>query len=200
LKEIYPPKLKYFANHLDSYSDNNEETITEFELFMLKTLDWNLLPKTCNSWLNIYLQISNLSKTKTEFNASSVLSKELFNDYIKIITLIDLSLFDIESLKYEYSEIAAAAMYLLIKPNELALYSSGFKLNDIQNVINWMNDYANVIINIQESVRLKIFPNIDFDNCRNIQLYFKYLDLMVIIMSHLDNLNLTLNFRKKQFH
>jgi hypothetical protein len=200
LKEIYPPKLKDFANHLDSYSDNNEETITEFELFMLKTLDWNLLPKTCNSWLNIYLQISNLSKTKTEFNASSVLSKELFNDYIKIITLIDLSLFDIESLKYEYSEIAAAAMYLLIKPNELALYSSGFKLNDIQNVINWMNDYANVIINIQESVRLKIFPNIDFDNCRNIQLYFKYLDLMVIIMSYLDNLNLTLNFRKKQFH
>ncbi len=200
MKEIYPPKLKDFANHLDSYSDNNEETITEFELFMLKTLDWNLLPKTCNSWLNIYLQISNLSKTKTEFNASSVLSKELFNDYIKIITLIDLSLFDIESLKYEYSEIAAAAMYLLIKPNELALYSSGFKLNDIQNVINWMNDYANVIINIQESVRLKIFPNIDFDNCRNIQLYFKYLDLMVIIMSYLDNLNLTLNFRKKQFH
>jgi hypothetical protein len=153
---------------------------------MLKTLDWNLLPKTCNSWLNIYLQISDSSKNKTEFNTSSLLSKELFNDYIKIITLIDLSLFDIESLKYEYSEIAAAAMYLLIKPNELALYSSGFKLNDIQNVINWMNDYANVIVNIQESVRLKLFSNIDFDNCRNIQLYFKYLDLMVIKLSHLD--------------
>ena len=94
------------------------------------------------------------------------------------MTLIDLCLFDIESLRYEYSEIAAAAMYLLLKPNELALFSSGFKLNDIKMVINWMNNYADVIRSIQESIKIKMFPSID--QSHNIQLYFNYLDLLVI--------------------
>ena len=144
---------------------------------MLKTLNWNLLPKTSNSWLNIYLLISN-SRQYTQFNTSLLLSKESYDDYIKIMTLIDLCLFDIESLRYEYSEIAAAAMYLLLKPNELALFSSGFKLNDIKMVINWMNNYADVIRSIQESIKIKMFPSID--QSHNIQLYFNYLDLLVI--------------------
>lgn len=33
---------------------------------MLKELDWNLCPVTCNTWLNIYLQLYWLSSSKED--------------------------------------------------------------------------------------------------------------------------------------
>ena len=170
---------------MDDYCVNNEEAISEFELYMLKTLNWQISPITVNSWLNIYLQIkkvtnNSLLTTATIFNTSIVLPRDLNDDYIKTIALVDLCIFDVESLKYKYSQIAASAMYHIIKPSDAALNASGYKLNDLQACLNWMSTYAEIILENQENIKLKKFSDVDSDDSHNIQLYFKYLEFLVI--------------------
>ena len=180
LNFFFSPKLKDFAYHMDDYSVNNEEAISEFELHMLKTLSWQISPITVNSWLNIYLQIKKVANNTNQiFNTSIVLPKELHIDYIKAIALIDLCIFDIESIKYKYSQIAACAMYHIIKPCDVALSSTGYKLHEIQSCLNWMSPYAEIIIEYQENIKLRNFPDIDPEDSHNIQLHFKYLDFLV---------------------
>ena len=58
VEEIYPPKLKEFAAHMENYSANNEDAIQQFELFILKTLNWEISPVTANTWLMAYMQIA----------------------------------------------------------------------------------------------------------------------------------------------
>ena len=58
VEEIYPPKLKEFASHMENYSSNNEDAISQFELFILKTLNWEISPVTANTWLMTYMQIA----------------------------------------------------------------------------------------------------------------------------------------------
>ncbi len=178
LKEIYPPKLRDFASHMENYSNNNKEALTQFELFMLKTINWNISPTTAHSWLNIYLQINIYSKNSNRVHTTSILlPKEMNKNYLKTITLIDLCLFDIESLKYSYSEIAACAMYHMIKPSSLK--STGFKFYEIESCLNWLSSYAQVINDYQDNIKLEKFSNIDPENFHNIQLYYQYLDLLV---------------------
>ena len=62
VEEIYPPKLKELASHMETYSTNNEDAISQFELFMLKTLNWEISPVTANTWLMTYLQLNHIIK------------------------------------------------------------------------------------------------------------------------------------------
>lgn len=57
LEEIYPPKLTEFAYVTDGAC--TEEEILDQELIMLKALNWDLSPMTCNAWLSVYLQVAN---------------------------------------------------------------------------------------------------------------------------------------------
>jgi cyclin E len=172
---------------MDDYCTNNEEAISEFELYMLKTLNWQISPITVNSWLNIYLQIKKVNNhSNTILNTSFVLPpKELHVDYIKAIALVDLCIFDIECLKYKYSQLAACAMYHTIKPSDDALTASGYKLNDLQMCLSWMSTYADIIKENQDSIKLKKFNDVDPDDAHNIQLYFKYLEFLVCSISSL---------------
>ena len=61
VEEIYPPKLKELASHMENYSNNNEDAISQFELFILKTLSWEISPVTANTWLMTYIQIASLN-------------------------------------------------------------------------------------------------------------------------------------------
>ena len=77
VEEIYPPKLREFAAYMDTcmtagqggqagegQSDALErecELMIKFELFMLKTLHWEISPVTANIWLQTYLQIAALN-------------------------------------------------------------------------------------------------------------------------------------------
>lgn len=69
VEEIYPPKLREFAAYMDtcvSGSDDEAlerecELMIKFELFMLKTLHWEISPVTANTWLQAYLQIGALN-------------------------------------------------------------------------------------------------------------------------------------------
>lgn len=65
VEEIYPPKLREFASYMDTCVASGEselerecELMVKFELFMLKTLHWEISPVTANTWLQAYLQIA----------------------------------------------------------------------------------------------------------------------------------------------
>jgi hypothetical protein len=277
VEEIYPPKLKELASHMENYSNNNEDAISDFELFMLKTLSWEISPVTANTWLMTYLQIASLNNyyinsksNEIDYDASSnshkiynthivmplsvlaraeslngnsalhhrtqSLSVEIslsteqqrlnnllttkikqdttliqqqfyLNNYMKSITLLDLCMFDIESLKFSYSVLAASAMYYMIsKPNFLVNYqqhnpntlynpninasqiayivqrSTGYKMHELEQCIKWMHPYASVCketITEEKMIQIKYFSNIDPDDCHNIQLYYENLSLLV---------------------
>lgn len=116
---------------------------------------------------------------------SQRLPEDLQNSYVKIMTLIDLCLFDIQSLGHDYSKIAAAAMYHLMSPNHLALFSSGFRFGEIKQTVDWMSPYADAIRNIEETIKIKRFSKIDLESCHNIQLNCQYLELLVTPFLHI---------------
>lgn len=64
VEEIYPPKLREFAEHMDTYAESENallDIMIKFELEMLKTLRWEISPVTANTWLQTYLQIACLN-------------------------------------------------------------------------------------------------------------------------------------------
>lgn len=169
---------------MENYSNDNENAIMQFELLLLKTLNWQISPITANAWLNIYLQLATINTNENPsiirfYNTSIVLPAKLHDDYIKTITLIDLCTFDMESLRYKYSQIAAAAMYHMIKPCELSLKTSGYNLDDLNLCINWMSPYADVIKDSDKKISLKKFSNIDLNDSHTIQMYHNYLEFLV---------------------
>jgi len=229
VEEIYPPKLKEFASHMENYTQNNEDAIQQFELFILKTLNWEISPVTANTWLMTYMQIAsinyytnlknyynrdeedetkqaarnnskihnshmvmplhiyknsnsnlkdfksstNLTNQNTSNNKTTYIQQQFYlNNYMKSVTLLDLCMFDMESLKHSYSELAAAAMYHMLSfetssigvtptPAAAAASSSssqndahlnayivhqctGYKLHELDSCIKWMYPYADV--------------------------------------------------------
>lgn len=239
VEEIYPPKLRELASHMENYSSNNEEAISQFELFMLKTLNWEISPITANTWLMAYLQIASINyhsylfdsnasthantdmtkvhgtyvvmplhvlKTLNQSSGSSTISvsalkKEKFylNNYMKSITLLDLCMFDVESMKYAYSQLAAAALYHMLVDSTSASKSSNhkrvelvanlvhlctaYRLSELDACIKWMQPYADVckeIITEDKMTTIKQFSSVEQDDWHNIQLYYQNLDLLVI--------------------
>ncbi len=246
VEEIYPPKLKELAGHMESYSSNNEDAISQFELFMLKTLNWEISPVTANTWLMTYLQIasinyysilnqessidkihdtkmvmplniyknSNLSKfglnsANSQNGGVSPIQQQFYLDnYMKSVTLLDLCMFDMESLRFSYSILAASAIYHMITPMSTASASknpnytpfskspsqqaaqlvqscTGYKMYELDACIKWMYPYADVckeIITEEKMVKVKSFPSIDLEDSHNIQLYYQNLEFLVSLI------------------
>lgn len=237
VEEIYPPKLKELASHMETYSTNNEDAISQFELFMLKTLNWEISPVTANTWLMTYLQIASINyysiinSNSNNNNSNNVLSTNMvmplsiyknnnnlsklglnndvnltqqefyLENYMKSVTLLDLCMFDMESLKFSYSILAASAMYHMITLNNNSTASAnnnnnnqnkalfvqtctGYKLYELDACIKWMYPYADVckdIITEEKMIEINQFANIESDDCHNIQLYYQNLELLVNI-------------------
>jgi cyclin E len=255
VEEIYPPKLKEFASHMENYTQNNEDAIQQFELFILKTLNWEISPVTANTWLMTYMQIAsinyytnlknyynrdeedesrsnskvhnshmvmplhiyknsnsnlkdfksttNLTNQTSSNNKTTYIQQQFYlNNYMKSVTLLDLCMFDMESLKHSYSELAAAAMYHMLSfdttSTSVATTSSsqndahlnaylvqkctGYKLYELDSCIKWMYPYADVckdILTDEKMTCIKTFSNVDPEDAHNIQLYYQNLDLLV---------------------
>lgn len=213
VEEIYPPKLKELASHIESYASNTEQAISEFEIYMLKTLEWRISPVTPNTWLLAYLQISSTFDESTKIHNShyvmpmnltqsyqwSVSSANVFKresffltTYLKSATLLDLCLMDIESLRFRYSELAAAALYLMmpVPPASdstmvrvrLVEKWTGFTWRELEACVNWMLPYADVcrdFITDEKMVSVRQFSSVEPDDAHNIQMYHKYFDLWV---------------------
>lgn len=235
VEEIYPPKLKELASHMDTYaSSNTEKVISDFEIYMLKMLDWRISPVTPNTWLLAYLQIAsttpddphtantkvhnthyvmpmpNLAQTYHWTNTSaSVFKREAFflATYLKAVTLLDLCLLDVESLRFRYSELAAAALFLMmaipssnINNNPMQMQTSwpsdstterrvraveawtGFVWRELEACVNWMLPYADVCrdrVTDEKMTAVRQFSSVEPDDAHNIQIYHKYFDLWV---------------------
>lgn len=237
VEEIYPPKLKDFASHLEQYSKDSEEIIQDFELYMLKVLKWQISPVTANTWLMTYLQIASINYYKFLSNDNSNDDKEhnshiimpltiyknanfnlkdylqqstsnvkfttsqqqfYLNNYLRSVTLLDLCMFDMDSMRFNYSVLAATALFHMVQvpslnPNANYYYNgnkneynsyqhkahfvqlcTGFKLYELDSCIKWMHPYVETIKNVfkdEDLTHIKTYPNIDSDDAHNIQLY-----------------------------
>jgi cyclin E len=258
VEEIYPPKLKEFAGHMENYSANNEDAIQQFELFILKSLNWEISPVTANTWLMTYLQIGSINyyinmrkfANRNQVGVDQVVEKKLVHnshvvmplhiyknsnrnlrDYTKksaesasnntetqqefylknymiSVTLLDLCMFDMESLKHSYSELAAAAMYHMVslldqeeeqklQPQQqqangadqcqsqlkafLVEQCTGYSMSELDSCIKWMYPYADVckdVLTCEKMTTIKSFSNVDADDAHNVQLYYHNLDLL----------------------
>ena len=247
VEEIYPPKLKEFAAHLENYASDNEDAIQQFELGVLKTLGWEISPVTANTWLMTYLQIAAInyydylgrfygreSEAKRAMNSHMVMPLHLYKNsnaelkdylraegakpsveqqqfylrnYMKSVTLLDLVMFDMDSLRFGYSVLAASALYLSlgVSGRDVEKYGAGttsraethsaahlnafivqectgYKLYELDACIKWMYAYADVckdVLTEEKMVAVKCFSNVDPDDAHNIQLYYQNLDLLV---------------------
>ncbi|CAF0742396.1 unnamed protein product [Brachionus calyciflorus] len=225
VEEIYPPKLKELASHMENYSNNNEEAISQFELFMLKTLNWEISPVTSNTWLMTYLQIASinysnylngdvqLADLSKEHNTHIVMPLNVYKNsssnpkehlhprqqefylksYMKSVTLLDLCLFDMESMMFNYSVLAASAMYHMLCKTSNYVYSSnqlvcnlvhlcsGYNISELDSCIKWMAPYAEVckeVLGEDKMTTIKQFSSIESDDSHNIQLYYQNLELL----------------------
>lgn len=137
IEEIYPPKLADFSFVTDGACD--ETDILAKELVILKALNWDLTPMTVNGWLCVYMQLysqlekensldpnqvnksQNESPKRVTRRTNSPFKEPPEDDFMipgypskffaQIAHLLDLSMLDINCLQYNYSVIAASALY-----------------------------------------------------------------------------------------
>lgn len=231
VEEIYPPKLKELASHMENYSNNNEDAISQFELFILKTLNWEISPVTANTWLMTYIQIASLNyyslmnnQTTTQdqpLNSHMVMPLNIYKNsnanklnatlqqqqfyiknYMKSVTLLDLCMFEMDSMKFSYSVLAASAMYHMISytssPQDqyttplnqgssaqlaarIVEMSTGYKLYELDACIKWMYPFADVckdILTEEKMTFVKTFSSVEQEDSHNIQLYHQNLELL----------------------
>jgi len=214
VEEIYPPKLKELASHMENYSNNNEDAISQFELFMLKSLNWQISPVTANTWLMTYLQIASINGAATgqcseqlttqmvmplnvyknsnanKMNVAPAQQQFYLRNYMKSVTLLDLCMFDMESLKFGYSILAASAMYHMVSGPDanstqfaasIVQLSTGYQLHELDACVKWMYPYADVckdILTEEKMCQIKTFSSVEYEDAHNIQLYHQNLELM----------------------
>ncbi|KAB7504540.1 G1/S-specific cyclin-E1 [Armadillidium nasatum] len=182
IEEIYPPKLSEFSYVTDGAC--TDEEILEYELIILKGLQWSLSPVTSNCWLNTYLQLLQTlitqktvesyadSKSEGEKDLEMVDDSIIFPRYsgltfVQVSRLLDLCALDSSSLVYSPSLMAATALsYLVTVP--MACMVSGYNVEDLRECHAWM---APLAIGIQElgPATLKYFNQVAIDDAHNIQ-------------------------------
>ncbi|KAL4234175.1 G1/S-specific cyclin-E1 [Mactra antiquata] len=173
LEEIYPPKLAEFAYVTDGAC--TEDEILDQELVILKAINWDLSPVTANGWLNIYLQVSNV-ETIHGSEHGFVFPQYSSHVFIQIARLLDLCLLDIESLQFQYSVLAAAALFHS-SSQQLALSVSGYKWQDILPCVQWMAPFA-VTVKELGQLAVKFFPNVQSEDSHAIQTHVVDLNLL----------------------
>ncbi|RMZ96310.1 G1 S-specific cyclin-E2 isoform X2 [Brachionus plicatilis] len=216
-EEVYPPKMSDFCSHMESYScDDNEQLMKKFEIAMLKTLEWNISPVTANTWLQTYIQLlcanfkhlvlgtdpsesgpcgTELVVPVTFYKNSDKKSGTINNKvgdfyldtFMKSIALVDLCLFDLEALEFEYSAVSASALYYVLGARGLAKIElvlervTGYTLEELDECIKWMRAYFEVcqeMLYAQDLCQVKKFGSIEPSDWHNVQLYHQYLDLL----------------------
>jgi hypothetical protein len=232
-EETRPPRLADFAAHLDQFATDNPECMANFEIQVLKTLEWRISPPTCNTWLLAYLhsctfhnelylemvetrrtvtfeaekthRTTNLPLSLFKNSAFSVAecfkSAFFYENYLKSVTLLDLCLFDMESLRFGYSVLTASALYhmllslggedqlhaceaesvsdhlgLIRAVADLVEKSTGYRISELSACVKWMLPYAEAC---KKLMRREFVNEMDENEAPNFQVYFRYLDLLV---------------------
>lgn len=172
IEEIYPPKLEQFAYVTDGAC--TAEQILDMELVILKALNWGLSPMTPNSWMKLFMQVTNCDKTPC--NENFVLPQYSGLSFSRVMQLLDLCTMDMGSLSFKYSVLVAAALYHF-ENETVALAASGYEWKDIATCVNWMSAYA-FALREESPLQPRSFHNVNVDNQHNIQTHTMELSML----------------------
>jgi len=135
-EEIYPPKMGEYAYVTDGACSERE--IIGKEVIICQALDWRLNPVTPIYWLKVFLQIGYQGQARHDLGfCFPQFSPAL---YQRVAHLLDLSTLDVGCLRYSYSVLAAAAIYLACS-TELAVQVSGLAEEDLLPCVDWMSSF-----------------------------------------------------------
>ena len=164
IEETNPPTLSQL---IDLIGASTESEILAKEVVIIKSLNWELAPTTANCWFGIYMQLA--STFEECVAAESKENKSLFSGhtFVQGARLLDLCTFDIDSLRYPNSVIAAAVMYHSIGES-VALKSSGYTWGEISSCVYWMARYTLTLRELGP-VQVKTYSKIPLDEAHNIQ-------------------------------
>lgn len=167
IEEIYPPKLSEFSYVTDGACEDEE--ILNKELVILKSLNWDLTPMTVNAWLSVYLQLyagmqkenagdqqeqDLLSHNHTHIHNNNnptptahthvrdfMLPGYASHFFDQVSQLLDICILDIGSLSFNYSVLAAAALYHF-SSEEKVYQCTGLRMHQIRECVMWMTSAA----------------------------------------------------------
>ncbi|KAK7505745.1 hypothetical protein BaRGS_00003016, partial [Batillaria attramentaria] len=169
-EEIYPPKVTDFAYVTDGAC--TEDDIKGYEIILSKALKWEFWPMTANSWLLLYLQLINLDcKDKSEEGMESDLKliEPHFsaNLYLQVIRLLDLCMWDMDCLQFDYSILAASALHHMGNIATL-LKHTGLTWGDLVRCVQWMSPFA-AVVKTMPPAQVKFFQTVKNYDAHNIQ-------------------------------
>ncbi|XP_071356527.1 G1/S-specific cyclin-E2-like isoform X2 [Trachinotus anak] len=168
MEEACPPKLSQMA--YVTAGTYYEDEILQMELIILKALRWNLCPETAVSWLKVYFQMASM-------NASSDLLEPQFpqDTYIQMTRLLDLCILNINSLDFQYRELAASVLCHFL-PWDKVEKVSGLSKDVIQPCVSWMAPFAESVGRFGRAT-LRDFSRIKEDG-HNIQTHTDYMSIL----------------------
>lgn len=134
VEEVYPPKLSELSYVTDGACTDQDMLLKE--MAVLQILNWDINPLTVSGWLNLYMQIYyNIKNFRdSDFDKSTVNDDFVFPQFsafsfVRASQLVDLCSLDDGMLRFQYSIIAASAMYYIFN-REQALVVSGKSMSD----------------------------------------------------------------------
>lgn len=148
VEEIYPPKLQELAYVTDGACTEQEMILKE--MAVLKVLNWDVSSMTVSGWLNLYMQICYNTKSIRDCTFDRLVNDDFIFPqfsafaFVKASQLIDFCSLDDGMLSFQYSTIAASAIYYIFN-RERALHVSGFTWDDIKECVQWMEPFYRVV-------------------------------------------------------
>lgn len=197
-EEIYPPKCQEFSNLTDGAF--TADHIREMEVLLAKEIGWSLGPITSIHWLSTYLQLLGTEASHSEHceESNMYVPEMLRAEYVDMCKILDFCLFELESFKYSYRTLAAAVLFCNYEPRSaveqatgqfsLLISShdslSGFSYEQLLQVIRYVRPISTVFSKLRQDGG--IMPDhhlVQADDNHNIQVYFKYSEVMPLIVS-----------------
>ena len=173
IEEIYPPKVADFAYVTDGACA--EEEILKIELVILKALNWGLSPMTPNSWVKLFMQVSNCDQGPRA-SENFVVAQYSGLPFARCMQLLDLAVLDLGSLDYTYSVMAASSIALL-QSMDLAVAASGYKPAQLAPCVRWLRAF-HLALREEGAPAPRTFANVALENQHNIQAHTNELTVL----------------------
>jgi len=125
MEEIFIPKLQDFVRTTD-----NAYTLSQLEVMekdLVKMLKWQLTPPTLNTWANCYMYKWDLYVQSNPYAKNWLIARYMeshvifksrgensYHNFREVGQLIDIALLDVTTLKYQFREITASTIYLVL--------------------------------------------------------------------------------------
>ncbi len=150
----------------------SDDEILSMELVVLKELNWGLSPMTPNSWMKMFLQVSNMdSRGEGSSTAAAFVTPQYSGlPFCRVMQLVDLCVLDINSLSFNYSVMAAAALAVVQGDRALATAVSGYAWHQLAECADWMQSFYDTLREESEVALVpRTFHNVQLENAHNIQ-------------------------------